>query len=91
MTGECGAYYGTGRPHPHATATCRRPEGHPPISEDGIGHNPDPVPVTARVEPTADQSWCDLGRHAPVCSGYTEDEADPETCMCECHDATTTR
>lgn len=36
-------------------------------------------------EPTRDQSYCDLGRHL-ACSGYTEDEGDPETCLCFCHD-----
>lgn len=36
------------------------------------------------VDPTPDQSYCDVARHA-ACSGYTEDEADPESCMCECH------
>lgn len=37
-------------------------------------------------EPSKDQSYCDVGQHAPVCSGYTEDEADPESCFCTCHD-----
>lgn len=36
-------------------------------------------------EPTPDQSHCDVDDHQH-CSGYTEDESDPETCMCECHD-----
>lgn len=36
-------------------------------------------------EPTLDQSYCDVGRHLQ-CSGYTEDEADPESCLCTCHD-----
>lgn len=36
--------------------------------------------------PTADQTWCDIGTHAPICGGYTEDESDPESCYCECHD-----
>ena len=31
-----------------------------------------------------DQSFCDVN-DCQRCSGYTEDEADPETCMCECH------
>lgn len=35
--------------------------------------------------PTPDQSYCDLGYHAPTCSGFTEDEGDPESCMCPCH------
>lgn len=35
--------------------------------------------------PTRDQSYCDIGRHQQ-CSGYTEDEADPETCVCTCHE-----
>ena len=39
-------------------------------------------------EPTSDQSYCDVGRHQE-CSGYTEDEADPETCMCLCHGSET--
>lgn len=39
--------------------------------------------------PTPDESHCDLGHH-DFCTGYTEDEADPETCMCECHDLVTT-
>lgn len=34
--------------------------------------------------PTLDQSYCDLSMHEH-CSGYTEDESDPETCMCDCH------
>jgi hypothetical protein len=38
------------------------------------------------VEPTPDQTYCDLDMHQQ-CSGYTEDESDPETCMCSCHDA----
>lgn len=36
--------------------------------------------------PTPDQSYCNVGLHGPICSGFTEDEGDPETCMCECHD-----
>lgn len=41
--------------------------------------------TAARLQlPTKDQSYCDLLRHQQ-CSGYTEDEADPETCMCDCH------
>lgn len=39
--------------------------------------------VTA--EPTRDQSYCDVARHLQ-CSGYTEDENDAETCLCNCHD-----
>lgn len=39
-------------------------------------------------EPTPDQSHCDIGQHAPICTGYTEDENDTETCMCACHDLT---
>jgi hypothetical protein len=35
-------------------------------------------------EATPDQSQCDVGLHLS-CSGYTEDEFDPETCMCACH------
>ncbi|HMM95363.1 hypothetical protein [Phycicoccus sp.] len=35
-------------------------------------------------EPTLDQSRCDIGDHVR-CTGYTEDERDPETCMCSCH------
>lgn len=35
--------------------------------------------------PTPDQSFCDVALHQQ-CSGYTEDEGDPETCMCSCHD-----
>lgn len=35
--------------------------------------------------PTPDQSFCDVGLHQQ-CSGYTEDEGDPEPCMCSCHD-----
>lgn len=35
--------------------------------------------------PTVDQSYCDVNEHEH-CSGYTEDEGDPETCMCHCHD-----
>lgn len=35
--------------------------------------------------PTPDQTYCDVGRHQQ-CTGYTEDEADPESCMCPCHD-----
>lgn len=42
--------------------------------------------TTASVEPTPDQTYCDLGDHQH-CGGYTEDESDPETCMCNCHDA----
>ena len=37
------------------------------------------------ARPTPDQSYCDVGLHQQ-CSGYTEDEADPETCTCNCHD-----
>ena len=36
-------------------------------------------------EPTPDQSYCDVEMH-DSCSGYTEDEFDPESCFCECHD-----
>lgn len=36
-------------------------------------------------EPSPDQSHCDLDQHEE-CSGYTEDEGDPETCFCPCHD-----
>lgn len=36
-------------------------------------------------EPSKDQSYCDVGQHQ-ACSGYTEDEWDAETCMCNCHD-----
>jgi hypothetical protein len=35
--------------------------------------------------PTKDQSYCDIGQH-DRCSGYTEDEMDAESCMCNCHD-----
>lgn len=42
--------------------------------------------IVLDVPPTADQSYCDVGLHAPVCSGYTEDEMDAESCTCECHD-----
>lgn len=35
--------------------------------------------------PTKDQSYCDVDNHQS-CTGYTEDESDPETCMCRCHD-----
>ena len=34
----CGAHYGTGDPKPCDTAVCERAEGHPPVSEDRIGH-----------------------------------------------------
>lgn len=40
------------------------------------------------TQPTRDESYCDVGDHQR-CSGYTEDERDPETCMCACHDADT--
>lgn len=46
------------------------------------------VAAAKAQRPTKDQSWCDLYRHQQ-CSGYTEDEADAETCMCECHDEVT--
>lgn len=36
-------------------------------------------------EPTKDQSYCDVGGHFN-CGGVTNDEADPEPCMCNCHD-----
>lgn len=36
-------------------------------------------------ETTKDQSFCDVGQHWR-CSGYTEDESDPESCVCDCHD-----
>lgn len=36
-------------------------------------------------ETTSDQSYCEVGRHQ-ACGGYTEDESDPESCMCDCHD-----
>lgn len=35
-------------------------------------------------EPTPDESLCDTGNHQQ-CSGYTEDESDPESCFCDCH------
>lgn len=44
-----------------------------------------PVSLDDLSQPTLDQSYCDLNRHQG-CSGYTEDESDPETCMCNCHD-----
>lgn len=37
------------------------------------------------AKPTKDQSYCDVGNH-PACSGHTEDQSDPESCMCSCHD-----
>lgn len=37
------------------------------------------------TEPTRDESYCDVGRHQQ-CSGYTEDDIDTETCLCNCHD-----
>lgn len=43
------------------------------------GSEEDPRPV-----PTKDQSYCQVG-DCQGCSGLTEDEADPETCMCSCH------
>lgn len=38
------------------------------------------------AEPTLDQSYCDVDQHAPRCTGYTQDERDPEACNCDCHD-----
>jgi hypothetical protein len=36
---RCERYYGTGQLHTdNPGATCLRPEGHPYIAEDGIGH-----------------------------------------------------
>ncbi|MGZ6576708.1 MAG: hypothetical protein ACXVHJ_37740 [Solirubrobacteraceae bacterium] len=35
--------------------------------------------------PSPDQTECDFGRHL-ACTGYTQDESDPESCMCACHD-----
>ena len=44
------------------------------------------LPGGRRVaQPTRDESYCDLDAH-DACSGYTEDESDPETCFCLCHD-----
>ena len=43
------------------------------------------MPPPAPLEPTKDQSYCDVGQHGR-CSGHTEDELDPETCFCSCHD-----
>lgn len=42
-------------------------------------------PMTVEESPTADQTYCDFQMHLQ-CSGYTEDESDPESCMCDCHD-----
>jgi hypothetical protein len=41
---ECEAFYGVGD---GTSATCRRPVNHPPVSEDGIGHSPQPIPIHA--------------------------------------------
>lgn len=46
----CDAYYGTGFPHPNGAAVCRRPKGHPPVSEDGVGHSPWPIRGDEPVE-----------------------------------------
>jgi hypothetical protein len=34
----CGVHYGTGEARPFDMAVCERAEGHPPVSEDRIGH-----------------------------------------------------
>lgn len=41
-TTRCGAWYGTGRPYPYGSAQCIREKGHPPVSQDGIGHSDTP-------------------------------------------------
>ena len=42
-------------------------------------------PEALMIAPTRDQTWCEVGEH-DNCSGYTEDESDPESCYCSCHD-----
>jgi hypothetical protein len=45
---RCGDYYGVG----DGTATiCQRPAGHPEVSEDGIGHSPQPIPIQEKPMP----------------------------------------
>lgn len=59
---ECQAYYGVGD---GTAAICRRPDGHPEISEDGIGHSPQPIPIqTKKEQPVPDTDDLEtLARH----------------------------
>lgn len=43
----CDAYYGVGD---GTGAVCKRPEGHPDVSKDGIGHSPEPVEADRVVD-----------------------------------------
>lgn len=54
---ECLAYYGVGD---GTTAICRRPVNHPEVSEDGIGHSPQPIPVQDKAEEAAVSTADDL-------------------------------
>ena len=76
------------------TSQARQPQGVPTggqfaasaRSESDVHLDPaGPAGPPSLPEPTPDQSYCDVGLHQ-MCSGYTEDENDPETCFCECHD-----
>lgn len=49
MAKACDTYYGTGRPWPNGSSSCSRPEGHPPVNVDRIGHSDSHV---AGDEPT---------------------------------------
>lgn len=40
---ECLAWFGDRTAA--GASTCRRPAGHPPISEDGVGHDTRPIPL----------------------------------------------
>ena len=54
--------------------------------DDAAGRTWDGDPnLPEDVTATRDQSYCEVGCHQN-CSGFTEDEGDPESCMCECHD-----
>ena len=37
------------------------------------------------MKPARDQSYCETGWH-DLCTGYTDDEFDPESCICDCHE-----
>ncbi|MDB5716487.1 MAG: hypothetical protein JWO15_3884 [Sphingomonadales bacterium] len=41
--------------------------------------------MSTAVEPTGDQSWCDVG-NCGWCDGWCLNHADPELCECGCHE-----
>lgn len=70
---ECGAWYGTG--DGQGAAICRRHEGHPPISEDGVGHSPYPDHHAGVVfTQVHGVRWC-VSHWSPMIPGMYEPES----------------